>query len=938
MASSICVQSSSDLLAQRKIDFASEVQPIFAKNCVACHGPDDAEGGLRLTEKASVYGELDSGEHAVVPGKPDHSELLNRIASDDESLRMPPEEKPLSAKQIDTIRSWIEQGAEWKAHWGFARPVERQPKEVSQSAWIRNPIDQFILKKLEEAELKPASPADESQLLRRAFYDLTGLPPSPEEVRDYLNDSSPTKYEALIDRLLASKHFGEKWGRHWLDLVRFAETNSYERDGPKPEAWRYRDYVIRSFNTNKPYDQFIIEQLAGDEVESPTYDTISATGIYRLGLWDDEPVDREVAKFDGLDDIVTTTGQVFLGLTINCARCHDHKIDPIPQADYYGLLAFFRNIRPYGRGDSILKTVFENDQAKLEYEKQVAELEAKRNAVQSQVLAIENEFREKLRSHSSTEAAVSDIDDLRFSFFRDTWEKLPVFDEIKAETTGTIPSGRFDISLATRPNSFGFVFEGTLKVPETGEYKFELDSDDGSRLIIDGKKLLEHDGIHGLGGTKRATISLNAGRIPVRLEYFQGQAGKGLHVAWSGPSFEKRKLSASDEQTAAEDLKHSLAKHGKELLGKEAFETYKKKKREFEQLKKRRVNEPKVLAVTEYGADAPETFVLTRGNPHAPAEKVEPHFPTILGAGEPSVAKPRNTMTTGRRMALAKWIASSDNIQTGRVMMNRVWQHLFGRGIVRSASNFGVMGTPPTHPELLDWLAIRFTKDDWNIKSMIRLIMLSNAYRMSSQPNEKAYAMDPLNDLFWRQNMRRLSAEEIRDSVLAVNGTLNRESYGPSVFPEIPKEVLAGQSRPGSGWGRSSKEQQNRRSVYVYVKRSLLLPVLESFDAADTDTTCPVRFVTTQPTQALALLNSKFSNDQAKLLAERIKREVGENVQDQVKRVIWLTTQRQPTEQDINDGIKLIAELQSKDGADQQTALNMFCLMALNLNEFLYLD
>lgn len=926
-----------DLHAQAKIDFAAEIQPIFAKNCVTCHGPDEAEGGLRLTEKKTVFGELDSGESGVVPGKPDQSELFHRITSKDESVRMPPEEEPLSTEQIETIRRWIEQGAEWKAHWGFVRPTKRQPANVSDNNWGGNPIDQFVLTKLEEADLKPAPPAREARLLRRAFYDLTGLPPTPQQVREYLNDKSDDRYERLLDRLLGSKHFGEKWGRHWLDLVRFAETNSYERDGPKPEAWRYRDYVIRSFNSNKPYDQFVIEQLAGDEIESPNYDSISATGFYRLGLWDDEPADRELAKFDGFDDIVTTTGQVFLGLTINCARCHDHKIDPIPQADYYGLLAFFRNIRPYGRGDSILRTVFENEQAKLNHQKKVAELETQRNSVQAQVVAFENEFREKFESASQS-TGIADIDDLRFAFFRDTWKKLPAFDEIKAETTGTVPSGRFDLSLATRPNSFGFVFEGFLKVPKSGEYQFELDSDDGSRLIIDGKKLLEHDGIHGLGDVKSGAISLQAGRVPIRLEYFQGNFGKGLYVAWSGPDFELRPLSAQDKQLADNNLNESIEKHGKEVFGKTRFAEFRKLKKRLDQLKKKKVDPPKVLAVTEYDREVPETFILARGNPHAPADKVEPHFPAVLGAGQPTFSKPKNTQTSGRRMALAQWIASPENIQTSRVMMNRVWQHLFGRGIVRSASNFGIMGTPPTHPELLDWLAIRFTEEEWNIKAMIRLIMRSNTYRMSSRPNEKAYAIDPLNNLFWRQNMRRLSAEEIRDSVLAVNGTLNRETYGPSVYPEIPKEVLAGQSRPGSGWGRSSQHQQNRRSVYVYVKRSLLLPVLESFDVADTDTTCPVRFVTTQPTQALALLNSKFSNDQAKILATRIKREAGEDIQEQVELALWLTTQRQPTDKEIQDGVKLIEELQSEEGADPTTAINMFCLMALNLNEFLYLD
>ncbi|MBI1904073.1 MAG: DUF1549 domain-containing protein, partial [Planctomycetia bacterium] len=334
------------------VDFGREIQPLFARQCYRCHGPNKQEGGLRLDKQEVALAEVDSGKVPIVPKQPDKSELLRRISSADPDERMPPEGKPLSAEQTGAVRRWIEQGATWKPHWAFQKPVQPAVPEVRDKSWVRTPIDAFILSKLEQRGLKPSPPADKIALLRRAYYDLTGLPPSLSEVEAFLADDSPPAFEKVVDRLLDSPHYGERWARHWLDAVRFAETNSFERDGVKPNAWRYRDYVIRSFNDDKPYDRFILEQLAGDELSDVSPETIIATGYYRLGLWDDEPADALQARYDELDDIVSTTGQVFLGMTVGCARCHDHKIDPIPQADYYRLLSFFHGVHSYGnRGD-----------------------------------------------------------------------------------------------------------------------------------------------------------------------------------------------------------------------------------------------------------------------------------------------------------------------------------------------------------------------------------------------------------------------------------------------------------------------------------------------------------------------------------------------------------------------------------------------------------
>ena len=497
--------------------------------------------------------------------------------------------------------------------------------------------------------------------------------------------------------------------------MRFAETNSYETDEAKPHAWRYRDYVIRAFNADKPYDRFIREQLAGDELPDGGAEGLIATGYYRLGIWDNDPADRELALYDQLDDLVATTGQVFLGLTVDCARCHDHKIDPISQRDYYALLSFFRNIHPYQNG------------------------------------------------------------------------------------------GKTD------------------EVPLPGE------------------------------------------------------------------------------------------------------------------------KQAKALAVTEPGTVAPVTHLLRRGNPASPGETVEPGFLSVLGSSSPVIAPPASGRSSGRRRALADWIAAPDNPLTARVIVNRVFQHHFGRGLVRTPSDFGIQGSLPTHPELLDWLAGHFVQDGWSLKRLHRLILTSQSYQASATPTAEALKADPANDLFSRFEMRRLTAEEIRDSVLWVGGSGNPRMYGPGMYVALPKEVLASQSVPGKGWGDSPKVEQARRSIYIHVKRSLLSPVLLSFDLAETDRSTPVRFATTQPTQALGMLNGAFFNEQARILADRIRAEVGSEPREQVRReqvrrVLHRVTSRPPSEGEISQGVALLQSLTSEEGLGATAALDAFCLLAFNLNEFLYLE
>ncbi len=792
--------------------FERKIRPLLAERCFDCHGEEKQKGELRLDSPGAIATGGETGP-IFVAGKPDESRLILAVSYEDEDLKMPPKTR-LNPNQVKLLRDWIQMGAPMPAsppeaqpvargagfqikeedqkHWAF-QPVTRPPvPAVKEAGWVRNPIDAFILAKLESKGLAPNPPAARQELVRRASYDLTGLPPTPEAARLFAEDKTDDAWPQLVDQLLDSPHYGEKWARHWLDLVRYAESNSYERDDAKPNAWRYRDYVIRALNADKPYDRFIREQLAGDELPDRDNESLTATGFYRLGIWDDEPADRELARYDSLDDIITTTGQVFLGLTVDCARCHNHKIDPISQADYYRFVAFFRNINHYKNGGPTDEVpLFADAEDKVAYEAKVAALATKRIEAKSALAGIEKTF------------------------------------------------------------------------------------------------------------------------------------------------LEKHPLESADKAAVAKAIKD----HGREVLGEEFVTRHQTLSEQLKELESQEVPTDRALVVTEAGPKPPETFVLMRGNPGAHGEQVGPGFPTVLRPAALQLQAPAaDAKTCGRRLALANWIASPDNQLTARVMVNRIWQHHFGRGLVKSPNNFGLQGDRPTHPELLDWLASEFIARGWSLKAMHRLIMNSNTYCMSSRGRPDALKADIENQLFWRFNMRRLTGEEIRDSILTVTGKLNPKLYGPSIYVEIPKAVMATQSVPGKGWGKSSAEEQARRSIYIHAKRSLLVPILDSFDLAETDHTTPVRFASVQPTQALSMINSEFLNQQAALFADRLRDEYADDLRAQVRRGLALVTAREPVDAEVTAGLALIGRLTSQDQLAADLALDYFCLLLLNLNEFIYLD
>ena len=637
-----------------------------------------------------------------------------------------------------------------------------------------------MLSKLADKKLRMNPPATPRELVRRAYFDLLGLPPTPEDVAAFERNPTDAAWGKLIERLLASPHYGERWGRHWLDLVRYAESNGYERDGAKPNAWRYRDYVVESFNNDKSYARFIREQLAGDEIADEDLasgagskdwrDALIATGFYRLHVWDDEPDSSVKAEYDDLDDIMVTTGAAFLGLTIGCARCHDHKFDPISQSDYYAMLSFIRSIDGYG-----LQHTGGGGRGTGKIQRPLA---------------------------SSAELA--------------KWE---------SEKRGRVQEAEQRVARATDPEE-----------------------------------------------KKRLEIELKQGRE-------------------AAPPFDY------------------------------------------------------ALAIAENGPKPQTTHLLARGDAFTPKGEVQPAFPAVLGSPEPKFPERATAATTtGRRRILADWIASAQNPLTARVMVNRIWQKHFGVGIVPTPDDFGKTGERPLNQPLLDYLASEFIAGGWSVKRIHTLILTSRTYRMSSRAeNKRALEIDEANTLLWRQNLRRVEAEVVRDTMLSVCGTLNTKRGGPSVYPTLPKEVHGTQDSSGKGWTDSPPDEQNRRSIYLAVKRALKVPLLECLDFANSASPVGTRPITTTAPQALMLLNDSFVNAQAAALAARLAREGGGHEQQQVERAFQLVLQREPTHREVQVSRDLLAEQRERavsEGAPEpdRVALVSFCRGLLNVNEMVYAD
>ncbi len=945
--------------------FREKVKPILEENCFECHGASDGKGGYKIKsglQLISRKGLMKGGQHgaAIDEKVPSKSLLLEVISYRNDDLQMPPKNM-LSAEKIALITEWVNRGAVWtpedadllrevreshaetttvnattKAHWSY-RPMIRPP--VAEVKNFTHPIDRFLEVKRAAEGLQANGPASKAELLRRATFDLTGLAPTWQQIKDFEMDQSPDAWNKQIDRLLALPQYGEKWGRHWLDLVRYAESQGFERDTTKTFVWRYRDYVIDAFNKDKPYNQFLTEQLAGDEIPQPSAESIIATGYHRLMQWDDEPADKLQHMYDVIDDNLRVTSETMLGMTVGCARCHDHKGDPIPQKDYYQLAAFFRNISPMGNGKDNERPIKTGSNASPEqnalWQQEKLQIEEKIKLAEQAYAAqpspstdigkavdvsLINDARKKpWKWHYTTKKPADDWNTVGFRAENQGWQEgLAGFGTDAPNAHVNTPWNKKNIWLQTT-----FLLE---KIPQS--LAIELHHDEDIQIYCNGQLVYQQENFLvdyvSLVASDKFLAALQTGRNVISVQVSQTGGGQyfDMGITTKGRSLRGEMLAADNPQ-----------------LTKEQSEIYRRdvgRVAELEKLLEQR--EEKALAVAEETTNSPPTFIHMRGSAHAEGKEVHPAFPLIFGGEVPQITPNESNHSSGRRLALAQWITRDDNPRTARVMVNRLWQHHFGRGLCHTPNDFGYFGIAPTNPELIDWLAMEFIAKKWSIKEMHRLIMTSAAYQMSNRRNDQNLAKDAGNDHWWRFLPRRMTSEELRDNILLATGELNLQQGGPSIFVPIPEEVLATSSTKGSKWGKSAIDQANRRSVYAVSKRSLQVPLFTEHDQADTDSPCPVRFSTIVPTQALGMINSDFIHQKARAFSDRLIREAGADHAAQVRLAYQLALQRSANDQETQRAVQFIELMQKEQQLSPDDALQRFCIAVFSFNEFIFID
>lgn len=846
------------------LHFETDIRPILKAHCWHCHGEEEElKGSLdtRLARFLLVGG--DSGP-AVVVGNHAESPLFERIASGE----MPPGKKKVPAEELEKIVRWIDQGAktlrpepekladgdvfteEDRKHWSFQPVVRPEVPQVKQVESVRTDIDRFLLARLESENQSFSPEADRQTLIRRLYFDLIGLPPSPEAVDVFVADESPDAYEKLVDGLLSSPAYGERWARHWLDVAGYSDSDGYnEQDSERQWAYRYRDYVIRAFNEDKPWDEFIVEQLAGDELLTPPYanldqnqaDKLIATGFLRLGpdgtLTHND--DINAAKNDVMVETIKIVSTSLLGMTVGCAQCHDHRFDPIAQSDYYRMRAIFEPA--YNWKD------WRNPQQRL--------ISLWTDETRKQVDTVDQEVKDL------EEKKLAELDEMIKKTFEEELAKLP--SEIQ-------PAAREARETA-----------GDKRTPEQQElikqYPF-LNVDRGSLYLY----------------------------LPDRQVPFNKR--------W------EETIAAAKSKRPADDL---------------------------------------VMCLTEIPGTIPATFLFTRGDFQQPKQEVAPGELAILNTNAFEIPKDAAELpTTGRRLVYARHLTNGEHPLVARVLVNRFWLHLFGRGLVATPADFGAMGENPSHPELLDWLADEFVQGGWKLKRLQRLMVLSSAYRQSSQRRDDLEKVDSENRLLGRQSVRRLEAEIIRDSVLASSGKLNTALYGSPVpiTPDDVGQVVVGVDTRDTAGRPTDKVvalngNEYRRSIYITVKRSMPLGMLEPFDAPMMAPNCEVRNSSTVTPQSLLMMNSNFIVEQSKLMAERVAQEAGADPARQFERAWQLAFGRKPAEEEVAAGAAFLTEqateVTSVPGADgkpidlaiaNQTALAHLCQALMSSNGFLYVD
>ncbi len=977
-----------------KIDFNRQVRPILSNHCFTCHGPDEdvRESGLRLDVRDQALQLAESGHLAIVPGKPKESELITRVFSKRKGVVMPPPEtnKPLSESDKATLRAWIEQGADYQTHWSFVSPKRPTLPRVNDPKWGRNSIDTFVLAKVESEGLAPSPEADKTTLIRRLTLDLSGLPPTPTEVDAFLKDTSTDAYEKLVDRLLASPRFGERMALDWLDAARYADTHGFHIDSGR-DMTRWRDWVIDAYNRNLPFDTFTIEQIAGDLLPSATVEQKVASGFNRNHMINFEggaiPEEYHNAY---IVDRVNTTGTVWLGLTVGCAQCHDHKFDPITQKDYYRFYAFFHNVpesgldgskgnaapmmpvpspdqtREIARIDAAIKeTQAKLDGARPDLDTAQAAWESSgsaRKAIGWTVLEpnrLSSRGKAKLTKQADSSVVVTgrnaDKDIYTFSAPAEFGpiaairvEALPN-PSLKGGGPGRSVNGNIvltDVTLETSDATAPEKFEPVSLVSASADFSQEgfavsnaIDKQPETGWAIDPQEGKPHAAIFGLkepiGGGKGTSI-----RVILAFEsQFSGhQFGKfrisatstsDPHSRDSMPAAVAQAL-AKKAEARSEAERALIRSHYRSVVSSEGKSLTAKVAALGLEHAAIEAKVPTVMVMQEM-ASPRDTFLLKRGQYDQKGEKVV--------AGVPSSLPPLETGVTPNRLALAKWLVRPDHPLVARVAVNRIWQGLFGTGLVKTAEDFGSQGEPPTHPELLDWLAVEFASPQapgataWDVKAMVRKIVTSSAYRQSSRVPRDLLARDPENRLLARAPRLRLPAEFIRDGALAVSGLLDPRIGGASVSPYQPSglwEELASRA-DGKNWTAQEYVQSHgrdlyRRTMYTYWKRTSPPPTLVTFDAPDRETCTVRRSRTNTPLQALVLLNDPTYVEASRKLAERMILAGGDSPDGRITLGFRLVMARHPSPAEVDVLREVYHDALAKFRADKSAAIKLLAV------------
>ncbi len=935
--------------SEEKIEFNRHVLPILSNHCYVCHGPDAAtrEADLRLDQRASATGKADSGKPAITPGNVEASELIRRITTNDPDERMPPAEghKPLNASQIAILKTWIKQGAEFQKHWAFESLKPQNVPPSKNTAWPKNNIDQFVIEKLKQAGKTPAREASRQTLIRRVAFDITGLPPTLKEINAFLSDQSPNAYAKMVDRYLASPAYGEHMARHWLDLARYADTNGYQYDTER-EQWIWRDWVINAYNQNKPFDEFTIEQLAGDLLPEATDQQKLATGFNRNhGITIEGGIIDEEYRTEYVMDRLVTTGEVWLALTIGCARCHEHKFDPISQKEFYQLYAFFnqvpergmRGFTPSQRIPSPLAsiTVKKNNEklAHLKQElKKPIDIEPLLNQWANDISAqpesgwsiVEPKAMtstggttlKKLPDHSLLTSGANPRHDI-YEIITHSGLKQITAVRLEALTHQSLPGGgpgrhsnsnfvlsEFEltaISLADPSKQKTVKFKKAIADYSQAGYEIEK-AIDGN---VSGNNGWAVDGpTRKLPATAVFVAETPFGfeqgtELQIRLRHEAGFATHGvgrprLSVTGDNPSTLKLKgIPANIRQIAGKEQNQRSKVEQKQL--RDYFLTQHDPKQALKQqiaaVEKQIAAAVPATMIMQDLAKPRKTFLLDRGQYNEPRDQVSADVPSIFPAM--SKTAPKN------RLGFAKWLVDPRHPLTARVAVNRYWQRIFGLGLVKTSEDFGIQGELPSHPELLDWLSMEFIRSGWDVKHMQRLIVNSATYRQTSHVGADAYQDDPENRLLARGPRMRLDAEEIRDANLANSGLLVQRLGGKSVYPYQPKGLwLELNNRPNYSkeYARGKGDDLYRRSMYTFWKRTVPSPMLKTLDAPEREFCTIKRSRTNTPLQALLLLNGPQFVEAARKLAERMMLEGGETTDDQITYGFRLVTARVPSD------------------------------------------